>query len=92
MSKRAEQAAIKKYALQEITPENVKLYDEFRDGYEQAEKDLALTVSDIKRIAEIIEQMQDEGQNSGFYPPDWWGTELFYEEAFRKYNESKTTD
>lgn len=41
MSKRAEERALQRYALREITPENVKLHDEFQAGYELAEKDLA---------------------------------------------------
>lgn len=59
----------------------------FIQGYEQAEKDLALTAGKIKKILDIAERMQQEGQNSGWFPPEWYGTEQFYEELLKRYKQ-----
>ena len=55
MSKRAEQAALRRYALKEITSENVKLHDEFQLGYELAEKDL-----DWRSVDESLPEIGEE--------------------------------
>lgn len=51
---RAEKAAIAEY------PSNVgpAVHGAFIKGYEQAEKDLALTADDVKRIHNLVRKMQ----------------------------------
>jgi len=86
MSKRAEQKALEAYPA-----ERGHLHDRpfqrdgFVKGYEQAEKDLALTWEDIKTIEQIIATS------------DWYDFEIngklwskeFYEEVLNRFNKSK---
>lgn len=57
---------------------------QFQEGYEQAEKDLALTWEDVRRIVIISEDVFEEGNNLS--------EQEFYEEVltrFKKYKEAK---
>lgn len=80
MSKRAEERALQRYALKEITHESVKLHDEYMCGYEQAEKDLALTWRDIELIVRLNEEVMAE---AGGTPKD------YSEEVLRRFNEQR---
>jgi len=52
-------------------------------GYEQAEKDLALTWEDVNLIDSILIDMQDEGvERHG-------GLRQYYEEALKRFNEQR---
>ena len=55
----------------------------FIEGYEQAEKDLALTWEDVRIISIIIEHL--EGSINGPLP----GTQEFYEEVLKRFKEKK---
>ena len=58
-------------------------YTCFVDGYRQAEKNLALTPSDISIIDEICTEMR--------LHTDWTlkGQDAFYEEVLRRFNEQR---
>lgn len=49
--------------------------------------DLALTPESIKKIVSIADDMIKEGENCGFNPPEWYGTESFYDEVLRRFND-----
>ena len=68
MSKRAEEAALKAYPQEtkkaiELLPRdwNKPKRTAFIQGYEQAEKDLALTWEDAKLIYHIADELEKEG-------------------------------
>lgn len=92
MSKRAEQAALKAYPISRLPffPGSVASYDTneekrmvYEEGYEQAEKDLALTWEDIQTIDNIVVDM---ARNT-----DWplRGQEVFYTEVLNRFNSAK---
>lgn len=89
MSKRAEQKALEAYPIHSalIQPARRGGYyadthfrEGFINGYEQAEKDLALTWQDIKNIDDWLSVIQTSD--------NLVGKEL-YEEVLRKFNEAK---
>lgn len=49
-------------------------------GYEQAEKDLALTLAQVVKLDNIIMNMVGEGYNDGYK------TRPFYEEVLKRFN------
>lgn len=53
----------------------------YRNGYHQAEKDLALTVAQVVKLDNIIMNMVAEGYNDGYK------TRPFYEEVLKRFNE-----
>ena len=55
----------------------------FQQGYEQAEKDLALTWEDVNLIDSILIDMQDEGVER------YGGLRQYYEEALKRFNEQR---
>ena len=66
MSKRAEQAALKAYPGQTKEHSTARFF--FADGYEQAEKDLALIPEDIGVIFNLVLQCQTKySATSGCY-------------------------
>lgn len=86
MSKRAEQAALKAY------PEETRFIRDYnqlakrqiyQQGYEHAEKDLALTWEDVNLIDSILIDMQDEGVER------YGGLRQYYEETLKRFNEMK---
>ena len=68
MNKRAEQAALKAYPEDweagyfddpdEVTDDNEEAREYFQQGYEQAEKDLALTKDDVWTIYNLVRELQ----------------------------------
>lgn len=85
MSKRAEQFARKLY-----TPwsedgmsrkDNTEVIEACIKGYEQAEKDLALSLAQVVKLDNIIMNMVAEGYNDGYK------TRPFYEEVLKRFNE-----
>lgn len=84
MSKRSEIAALKAYPVRQQSggyDVNRIRRKRFQEGYEQAEKDLALTLEDIVRLNLLIMGMEAEGYNEGYK------TRPFYEEVLRRFNE-----
>ena len=86
MSKRAEEAALKAY------PEETRFIRDYsqlakrqiyQQGYEQAEKDLALTPEDVQTIDDIIVDMTQH--------TDWplKGQEAFYGEVLKRFIEKR---
>ena len=57
----------------------------FKLGYEQAEKDLALTWEDMRKIIRIDEEMMDDPEAH----PEWMEEQPFYEEMLRRFKEAK---
>ena len=57
----------------------------FVKGYEQAEKDLALTWEDMRKIIRIDEEMIDDPEAH----PEWMEEQPFYEEVLKRYLEAK---
>ena len=55
----------------------------YKEGYEQAEQDLALSLVQIVKLDNIIMNMVGEGYNDGFK------TRPFYEEVLRRFNEQR---
>ena len=53
------------------------------NGYEQAEKDLALTLKQVVKLDNIIMNMVGEGYNDGYK------TRPFYEEVLKRFNEQR---
>ncbi len=94
MSRRSEEAALKMYPVMDYNKEpnyihicGTKMLDEvyrevFKFGYEQAEKDLALTWEDIKMIHDIFIDLADD---EDFAPL----SNEFYEEVLRRFREMK---
>ena len=78
---KAEQAALEAYPHH--TAENlddvIKARKFFAKGYEQAEKDLALTWEDMQRIVEIYYTLHDS----------YKGNSNIYNEVLRRFNKSK---
>lgn len=85
MSKRATDAALK--ALPDYSPDGKHKADLtldrllYQHAYEQAEKDLALTLEQIVKLDNIIMNMVGEGYNDGYK------TRPFYEEVLKRFNE-----
>ena len=82
MSKKAEEEAYN-YAKENGTLgyDYNQIYDAAKNGYEQAEKDLALTLAQVVKLDNIIMNMVGEGYNDGYK------TRPFYEEVLRRFNE-----
>lgn len=80
--KRAEEAATKAYGG---VPQ---LRQAFLHGYEQAEKDLALTWKDVKRIVEISDEIINriDAENIEHYPIL---EQAYYEEVLRGFNNTR---
>lgn len=57
----------------------------YKEGYEQAEKDLALTWGDIQIIDHFILQLVNEEREG----KDWGDGEKFYTEVLNRFNKSK---
>ena len=55
----------------------------FLQGYEQAEKDLTLTLELVVKLDCLIMNMDEEGYNDGYK------TRPFYEEVLRRFNEQR---
>ena len=55
----------------------------FLQGYEQAEKDLTLTLEQVVKLDCLIMNMDEEGYNDGYK------TRSFYEEVLRRFNEQR---
>ena len=86
MSKRAEEAALRVYPdrTQQIGYDtkydvNYESRRAYQEGYEQAEKDLALTCDDIARISGILCDVYEEEHQSN--------PQTFYKEVLRRFNE-----
>lgn len=57
----------------------------FVKGYEQAEKDLALTWKDMRKIIRIDEEMMDDPEEH----TEWKEEQPYYEEMLRRFNKAK---
>ena len=82
MSKRAE-ARAEEYIKK--SGDNGMTYADYTAGYEQAEKDLALTWQDIAKIVTLADTILDRN-------PEVWkirGPEAYYSEVLRIFNENK---
>lgn len=79
---RAEEAATKAYGG---VPQ---LRRAFINGYEKAEKDIALTWEDMKRIVEISDELV-ECMEVGIIEPYLASEQTFYEEVLRRFNEKQ---
>ena len=85
MSKRAEQKAQRAYT----DHEGFTFDDErkaYAKGYEQAEKDLALTWEDIKAIVTIADSMLT---GTAWDAIEWPDQQKYYEEVLRHFNEQR---
>lgn len=84
MSKRAEQATKKAYG--HFTAENIdevfKAQYFFQEGYEQAEKDLALTWEDMQLIWQLCDTLNSK-------QPNLCSSKDFYTEVLNRFNKSK---
>lgn len=105
MSKRAEQAALKAYPKEDgkvwTSPFGMIEFDRnatgrkgFQEGYEQAEKDLALTWEDLQTINDLF--LKVDAENSAARDDDLIEQDLpfpygqhFYEEVLRRFREMK---
>ena len=91
--KRAEERALEAYPDSERDksgfvrfigfPQYVRNY--FIQGYEQAEKDLAPTWEDMRKIIRIDEEMMDDPEAH----PEWMKEQPYYEEILKRYLEAK---
>lgn len=93
MSKRAEEMALRAYPKHSVLIQPARrggyyadghLRDGFIKGYEQAEKDLALTPEDIKAIVTIADSMLT---HTAWDAIDWPDEQKYYEEVLRRFNE-----
>lgn len=57
----------------------------FQEGYEQAEKDLALTWEDMRKIILIDLEMIDDPEAH----PEWMEEQPFYEEMLKRFKEAR---
>lgn len=95
MSKRAEERALEAYPAKigkcVIFPEakgsdfNTGFRKAYKEGYERAEKDLALTWGDVQFIDHFILQLVSEEREG----KDWGDGEKFYTEVLNRFNKSK---
>lgn len=69
--------------ISEEYPEKVKVA--YLQGYEQAEKDLALTWEDMRKIIRIDLEMIDDPEAH----PEWMEEQPFYEEMLRRFKEAR---
>lgn len=60
----------------------------FANGYEQAEKDLALSWKDIETIIEIFYDLNKEIRDENF-SIEKYGTEKYFTEILNRFNKSK---
>ena len=93
MSKRAEQRALGAYPRPELHGNSNIHYDlddnrreGFIEGYEQAEKDLALTWIDIRNILSIADEVEQENDCNVKVKSE------LCEEVLRRFNNSKAKD
>ena len=91
MSKRAEEAARKAY------PEETRFIRDYnqlakrkiyQEGYEQAEKELALTREDVKKIIKIADELT-EYADAGIIQPFLASEQAYYDEVLRRFNEQR---
>lgn len=64
----------------------------FQEGYEQAEKDLALTWEDVLKISELLKDVRYEFRNAGSYDDIPWYTgdgKSEYEEVLKRFNNQR---
>lgn len=90
MNKRAEERALEAYPTQDmysslLDGSNRLKREVFIKGYSQAEKDLALTWEDMRRIIHIDEEMMDDPE----VHPEWKEEQPYYEEVLRRFNKAK---
>lgn len=64
---------------------NLPFREGFVKGYEQAEKDLAPTWEDMRKIIRIDEEMMDDPEAH----PEWMEEQPYYEEILKRYLEAK---
>lgn len=91
MSKRAKEAALEARPVQLVRTnfdthefdENIQAREVYIQGYERAEKDLALTLEQVVKLDNIIMNMVGEGYNDGYK------TRPFYEEVLKRFNEQR---
>ena len=81
MSKIAEEKAMDAWAIYEYREHPKGLYhtcfvDGYKEGYEQAEKDLALTWEDIQLIQQIFKEVDYEYRNLPYAEIESWAEEL----------------
>ena len=82
----SEQRALEAYDTN--TPAPIRIA--YRDGYEQAEKDLALTWEDARLIVDIGNSILDECYKKGIEPHLIFQTERqFSEEIIKRFKEAK---
>ena len=99
MSKMAEERALKAYpptyttvkryakrAQSELVDTHKPVRAIFQHGYEQAEKDLALTVEDIKSIVQIADDLLDDPQARVAFQNH--NEEYYYRKVLEQYNNS----
>lgn len=79
---RAEEAANKAHPVDDNSVFNYALNLGFVEGYQQAEKDLALTWQDIKQIVNLADETIKV--NTGFE-----SEQAYYEEVLRLFNNSE---
>lgn len=87
---RAEQRALEAYPRDDDKELNFRRANyriAYERGYEQAEKDLALTWEDIERIEHYCEQVNRE-HNMGTFRGTPYG-KSFYKEVSRRFNKAK---
>lgn len=61
--------------------------EKFQEGYEQAEKDLALTWEDVKEIVRIADTMMDFDPNDR---PEWMESDkAYYTEVLKRFKEGE---
>lgn len=86
MSKRSEEAALKAYPKSDFDGVETRRKGNrkcFIKGYEQAEKDLALTWEDMNLIDSILIDMQEDGVEK------YGGLRQYYEETLKRFNEQR---
>ena len=65
-------------------------YDAFKAGYQQAEKDLALTWEDVKRIVEIADSLMPYVcVKQGDLEHNFQSEEAYYKEVLKRYRDGK---
>ena len=66
--------------------ENIQLRYGYKCGYEQAEKDLALTWENIKSIIKIADSLLT---GTAWDAVDWPDEQKYYEEVLKRFKETK---
>ena len=86
---RARQKALETYPEDDFYGVCIACREAYQYGYEQAEKDLAMTWEDVKQIVEIADKLCPyTSKNIAEFQQEFQTEEAYYKEVLRRFNEA----